>query len=707
MANLLYEIGAEEIPASYIAPALAQLEAGVQAELDAVNLTHGEIRVTGTPRRLVLFVANIPERQEDKPIEVSGPPLKAAFDAAGNPTKAALGFAKSQGADVSEIERRETERGTYCVIRKNVEGRAALEVLAEILPRITLGLSFPKSMVWPGSGGKAFARPVRSLLALFGGEIVPFDLFGVRSGRSAEGHPILRPGFSDLAEADYDAYMKALRDRCVLVDIDERRKAIWRGINETIAGEKPPVGLGMTKDAQEALVDEVTHLVQWPSVSLGRFEEAFLEVPAAVIEAAMTEHQRYFPMESQGRLSPFFIVVSDRGETPADLIRVGNEQVLKARLADAQFFYREDSDRTLEADVAGLGGVAFLKGLGTYAEKTARLEKLAPVVARELGMDEATGRHAGRAARLCKADLLTAMVGEFPKLQGEVGRLYALRDGEPEEVADAVAEHYMPRSADGDLPATPAGQALSLAEKLDNLTSCFALGLVPTGSADPYALRRQAQGALRIIERGGRHLNILDLAREAQALLPEKVRSSEDAMPRLEAFLKDRLFTLAFARWTPPAHDLIMAVLNADAEFTDIVDFWKRLEALQETSSQSWWGRLVTAVERTHNITRDAEGLPAVRRELFAEDLETQLWTQLERHRTEIETLEKERKYAEASKVYADAFADLLHEFFEKVFVNVDDMGVRRNRLSLLKEINALYTARIADLSEIVTGVHR
>ena len=701
MPDLLYEIGTEEIPAGYIAPALDCLETALGPALDEVRLTHGEVRTAGTPRRLVVAVSDVPERQPDAVEDILGPSVKAAYDGEGNPTRAAQGFARSQGVDVQEIKQRETPRGMYCYVCKDVKGRSAIEILAEVLPRITREITFPKSMTWR-SGGETFARPVRSLLALFGSEIIPFELFGVKSGRTTEGHPILSPGRVELPDADFDAYKELLRKRRVIVDIGERRSIVSDGIGD-IVREKPDAGV-VASEAEQTLIDEVTHLVQCPSVMLCNFDPAFLKLPAPVIKAAMMEHQRYFPLEGNDGLRPHFLVVSDRGPEPSDAIRVGNEQVLRARLADAQFFDQQDRKVKLADRVKGLSGVAFLKGLGTYADKCRRLEKLVLKVSEALGLDEATSAFAARAAHLCKADLLTETVGEFPKLQGEVGRIYALREGEPAPVADAISEHYLPRSADDGLPVSPAGRALSLAEKLDNLTSCFALGLVPTGSADPYALRRQAQGALRIVEESGRHFDMASLASDALALLPEPHCASDEAVTKLRAFLRERIFFMAIARGYP--HDLVNAVLRPGCE--DALDFWMRLETLRNLSqNQPWWPRLVTAVERTYNITKDATKSDSVKPELFSESLETQLWEQFNQHRAEIENMETERDYAGASQRYANAFADLLHEFFEKVFVNVEDEAIRNNRRQFLLRINRLYSARIADLSQIVTGVQK
>ncbi|MGD1001406.1 MAG: glycine--tRNA ligase subunit beta [Candidatus Brocadiia bacterium] len=695
MADLLYEIGAEEIPAGYIEPALEQLARALARELDAARLSHGPVTVAGTPRRLVVAAANVAERQADSEEEAIGPSVKAAFDAQGKPTRAAEGFARSQGIAVTEILRKETPRGLYCAARKRVKGRSAAEILAEALPKITLEISFPKSMVWL-SGQRGFARPIRSLLALLGTEVVPFTLFEVASGRTTEGHPILCPGRVEVPDADFERYKKLLREHLVVVDIAERTDMIFKGIQTALR----KIG-GFSNNAA---LSEVTNLVQWPSVATCNFDPVFLKVPAPAVEAAMIEHQRYFPVrDAAGALLPHFLVVSDRGPEHEALIRAGNERVLRARLADAQFFDQQDRKVRLADRVEALRGVAFLKGLGNYFDKTQRLEQLTKSVAEHLGLDDRDAAFAVRAARLCKADLLTEMVGEFPALQGEVGRVYALRDGEPPEVAAAIAEHYMPRSADGELPASMAGRALSVAEKLDNLASCFAAGLIPSGSADPYALRRQSQGILRIVETGRRHFKVSSLVRDALKGLPEPHCRADAAVPKAMEFLQDRLVQMALDRGAP--HDLIRAALAPG--FEDICDFWLRLDALRGLSAEPCWPGLVTAVERTYNISKalpaDVEVAPA----LFSEPLEKDLWSRFETHRAEIERLQAERDYAKAGRRYAEVFAAPLHEFFEKVFVNVEDADVRANRLLLLRRINRLFSAKFADLAQIVTGVQK
>jgi len=699
MPDMLYEIGTEELPASYIQPALDQLRQSIAKELEEASLEHGDIYTTATPRRLVLAVGNLAERQPDRDEEIIGPPAKIAFDAQGNPTGAGRGFARSQGVELTALQRKKTPRGEYCTVNKRRKGRDAAELLAEILPRVALKLSFPKSMLWPGSD-RPFARPVRSLTALLGDRLIGFTLFGIRTDRAVESHPILAPGALTLPNADLDAYRTLLREHCVVVDADERREII----REKIAALPPDSGvIALPDEDKNALIDEVANLVQYPSVTRGQFKKSFLDIPAPIIKAAMTEHQRYFPLGGKDGLRPYFIVVSDRGPNHADAVRSGNEAVLSARLADAQFFYRIDSASSLADRIPSLDGVQFLTGLGTYRDKCLRLEKLVLAVAHTLGLDPHAASHAARAAQLCKADLVTEMVAEFPKLQGEVGRIYALNDGEPEPVATAILEHYLPRSAGGPLPQTPAGAALSLAEKLDNLAACFALGLIPTGSADPYALRRQSQAVLRIIADSRRPLDLAHLLRAALDLLPQPHSASTEAMPKLLDFFKSRLFMMSLDAGAP--HDLIRAALAPG--FTDVADFHLRLHALRTLAMDPCWPDLVASVERTGNISRSAPADIRPDPSLYAEPLEKELAALFEQNAAPIRKLIARRLYVDASRRYAEVFSRPLHEFFDKVFVNVEDKKLRANRLALLKEINRLYSSRIADLSQITTGVEK
>jgi glycyl-tRNA synthetase beta chain len=581
----------------------------------------------------------------------------------------------------------ETERGPYLVAVQEEEGQRAADVVPRLLEEVTAALTFPKSMRWEGSDF-TFARPIRWLVALLDDEVLPVALAGIEAGRTTEGHPFLSPGGCELAGASYAAYRDALRDRCVIVDIEERREAVRAQIDELLE----PHGSQLQ---DRSLLDEVTNLVQWPRAVEGSFDEEFLEMPAAIVVAAMKEHQRYFPVrDGQGRLVPRFITVSDRTADQDDLVREGNERVLRARLDDARFYWEEDRRTSMEDLVPRLEDVVFLGGLGDNLQRTERLVELGARIAEQVG-DAGIVEHVRRAARLCKADLLTGLVGEFPGLQGIVGRELALAEGEQEPVAQAIAEHYRPAGADDSAPASLEGACLALADRLDVITGCFSLGLLPKGSQDPYALRRSALGILLIIERRGLDVHLgelLEMTRRVAA--GHDIECTDETMGMIGEFFRDRLYHAALERGHP--HDFVRAVLAAG--YDDVKQFWARLDALSECSTLEWWPDLVELVDRTYRIQKDTEGAVAIEKSLLAEPLEKELAATLQQHREEINQLFAEGAYVRAAEAYCSAFAQLVHDFFEEVFVNVEDSDVRRNRKALCGQVYHLFADRFADL---------
>jgi len=694
MPDLLVEIGCEELPAGYIEPALKHWAKLVGDMLDDSRLGYRDIRTAGTPRRLAVFVTGLRDKQDDISTEVSGPPAKIAFDADGKPTGAAIGFAKKQGIDPADLKIQKTDKGDYCVGRKEVKGRPAKDVLAEQLPETIAAIRFPKSMRWVTGGGMTFARPIRMILALLDADVVEFEINGVRSGRTTAGHPFLSPEAITLDRADFDAWLAALRERHVVADIPERREIISGKINDCLARHGSAL-----KD--EELLDEVTNLVEFPNIVEGSFEEKYLALPEAVLEESMKSHQRYFPVrDAAGKLLPRFITVINRDDRYAQSIGQGNERVLRARLADAEFFLHEDTRKPLADRLELLKGVTFQKQLGSYYERVQRLRGLAEALAGHAGLSDEQVALCTRAADLCKNDLVTSMVGEFPKLQGVVGREYALRDGEPQEVAEAIAEHYAPRGADDALPETTTGCILSIAEKFDAMLGCFSVGLAPTGSQDPYALRRAAQGILRILMEREINVSLSAAASEAARLQPQGLPEAEGAEDRVLAFLRDRLYHYFTDK--DYRYDQVNAVLATG--FDDVRDTRSRLDAVAALSEEPGWEELVTVVQRTRNILKNVEVDGDVDEKLLQEPEEKKLWAILLEHEAEVQDLIAKREYLQASELFAKAFVHSVHEFFDKVFVNVEDQSLRRNRLALMKRINALYTERVADLSEIVVA---
>ncbi len=693
MADLLYEIGTEELPAGYLEPGLAQFAEAVRAGLEELYLPPGRVRTAGTPRRMAVAVEGIPECQPARQVRTVGPPARVALDSDGNPTDAARGFAASRGVAVDDLRVEETEKGPYVVVVREEAGRLAADLLPQLLREATAAAVFPKSMRWEASGF-TFARPIRRLVALLDDRVLPLAIAGVEAGRATAGHPFLAPDPIELKGASWDAYLDALRAARVMADVGERREAVRAEINAVLEGH------GSRLD-DEDLLREVTNLVEWPHAVEGSFDGGFLDVPDAVLTAAMKEHQRYFPVrDGEGRMLPRFITVSNRTAEQDDLVRTGNERVLRARLEDARFYWDQDRGTNLDDLVPQLGGVVFLGGLGSNLQRTERLVELGARVAGMMGGD-VSAEDVRRAAHLCKADLLTGLVGEFPSLQGVVGRELARAHGEPEAVAQAIADHYLPAGAESALPGSPEGCAVALADRLDVIIGCFSLGLLPKGSQDPYALRRNALGILLIIEKKGPGLHLGELVEAArQVAAGHDIRCDDEAAAGVGEFFRDRLYHAALDRGY--RHDFVRAALAAGHE--DVAGFWARLEALAECSGRDWWPALVELVDRTYRIQRDADGILPVNGELLQEPLERELAAALEGNRETIERLFDDGEYVEAAERYCSVFAGLVHDFFEEVFVNVEDEAVRLNRKSLCGWIYRLFAERFADLYVIETA---
>ncbi len=702
MTDLLFEIGAEEIPASYIDPALNQMKTLFAEQAKKHHLEMHSMYSTGTPRRLTLFVQGLPQKQESVTEEIQGPSAAVAFDKAGNQTKAGLGFAKSQGVDIKDLQIKKTLKGEYCFAIKKIEGHETLHVLPDILPAIIRNISFPKSMKWKGSD-LFFARPIRSLLALFGGQVVPIEINGIKADRFIFGHPFLSGKKIEISEADWELYKKLLKQEGVVVDMTERRETLRTKITQLMS----PYGAAID---DEELLDEVTNLVEYPNAIECCFDEEFLDIPADVIETSMKEHQRYFPIKKKKeKLLNKFIAVLNRNESNADTAIQGNERVLKARLSDARFFWKEDRKTPLIKRVEDLKNLAFLEKLGNYHDRTNRILKLSKYLSTQLALPHEEIELVKRAAELCKADLLTQMVGEFPSLQGIMGRGYAEWDGEEKSVAIAIAEHYMPRFATDNIPTSRIGAIVGLADKFDTISSCFALDLIPTGSQDPYSLRRHTYGIIRIIEEHGFALDIGEILYTALDLLPlfeQKADSRyhpvilDKLVPKIKEFFKDRLFQINIERGY--RYDLVNAALKAGIGFDDIHNFSQRLKVISLMSQEKWWPDLVTVVERTFNIGKKANSSGSVNERILTEPEERKLWDVYKENDEAVRKLIGEKKYEEASRTYCNSFAKPVHAFFDRVFVNVEDENVRSNRLSLMKTINELYSQKIADLSEIV-----
>lgn len=680
-ADLLFEIGTEELPFPVIRNAIAQVEAGVRASLETHRLSVRAVRAVGTPRRLAVVAEGVARRQAEITTQIVGPPASAAFDAEGRPTRAAEGFAKSQGVLVGELTVVTTERGRYAAVVKAEPCRPAAVLLKEALPRIIDGLSFGRSMRWEPSGAR-FARPIRWIVALYDGKVVPLSHGGVASGSRTRGHALTAPGWVRVP-GDWAGYAKTLERVGVLVD-HERRRAV---IESQLATAAKAAGGRLVED--EALVEQATFLTESPWAVAGAFDRRYLTLPHEVIVTVMREHQGYFSLvDRHGAPLPAFIAVSNVKKTgrAAAVIRAGYERVLRARLDDAKFYFEQDQREKLSDRVERLKGVVFQERLGTVYEKVERLVALCGWLA---PLFEVEREAAERAARLCKADLTTGMVREFPELQGVMGREYARRQQEPDEVAVAIGEHYRPRFAGDDIPARPLAQLLAVADKIDTIARCFGAGLIPSGSQDPYALRRQGVGVVHIL----RQRPVVSLS----ALLARAALPGTDTAPIMEFFCQ-RIESLAKAEGYRA--DLVNAVLAVPAAADHPALAFRRLRALAAFSRRPAFDSLMTACKRVMNI------LPAtcpttVDPARFTVEAERRLHAEAER----VAHLVRGEEEHERDEAVLDAYESLrpaIDAFFTDVMVMAEDPAVRETRLALLKSVNDLL-ARFADFRLVAT----
>jgi glycyl-tRNA synthetase beta chain len=680
-ADLLFEIGTEELPSTLIRGAIAQLEAEARAALDASRLTVRDVRTYATPRRLVLVAEGVGHRQTAAVTQVVGPPASAAFDAEGRPTRAAEGFAKSQGVTPAELTVVTTDRGRYAAVVKAESCRPASAVLRELLPRLVAGVSFTRAMRWEGSGAR-FSRPIRWIVALYDGKVVPCSYGGVSSGSTTYGHALTSPrGFR--VSGDWAAYAKSLERHGVIVD-HHRRRAL---IESQLGAAAKEAGGRLVTD--EALVEQATFLTESPWAVVGTFDRRYLVLPQEVIVTAMKEHQGYFSLvDAAGAPMPAFIAVSNvkPAGRAAAVIRSGYERVLRARLDDARFYFEQDQREKLADRVERLKGVVFQERLGTVYEKVERLVafcgELAPMF--HVGRDAAE-----RAARLCKADLTTGMVREFPELQGIMGREYARRQQESDEVATAIGEHYRPRFAGDEIPTTALAQLVALADKADTITRCFGAGLIPSGSQDPYALRRQGLGVVQIL----RDRSVIALS----ALLSRAALPGTDTGPILE-FFSQRIESQA------KTEGFRVDLINAVLAVSDAVDHpklaFRRLRALTAFSRRPAFDSLMTACKRVMNIL--PPGCPsAIDPFRFTHEAERHLHAETARVAEEIR-VEEEHEHDEAVLEAYETLKGAIDTFFNEVMVMAEDPAVRDTRLALLKAVNDLL-ARFADFRLVVT----
>jgi glycyl-tRNA synthetase beta chain len=695
--TLLLEIGCEELPAAFIDPALLELAELARAGLKEVRLAHGALRTAGTPRRLALIVEQIADRQEDRTREVTGPATRVAYDASGEPTNAARGFARSAGVSVEALERVSTPKGEYLLARVHEAGRPSPEVLPERIQGWILGLHFPKTMHWDGAS--RFARPVRWIVALWGKSVLPFTVFGVEAGRKSRGHRTISPGWFDLGRAS--DYADALHDRGVLVESAARRDAIQAEL------ERASAALGGAAVEDPELVDEVRNLIEWPEAVPGSFDPRYLELPRPVVIAAMRAHQRYFAIQKEDRaLVPHFVMVRSGRGPGVEQIRRGTEAVLRARLEDARFYWENDLKVGLEAMVTALKGIVWHERLGTVFDRTRRLTQLVEELAKRLAPKSLPA--ASRAAYLCKADLASEMVRsgkEFASLQGVIGAEYATASGEPEEVARAVREHYRPEGPGDPIPASPEGKLLALADKLEAIAGGLRAGLEVSGSQDPYGLRRAGNGIVRILIESGWRLDVLEAAGRLDRIYAEEAIGAPPDGARLLEFWTQRLAS-ALQEYGVSAEtaNAVLAVRPGDP-----IDVLARARAIEEIRRSPEFEGLMIGYRRAANILRSADpaDIPktsqplAERAEAFGDRAEADLHLETKMARQAVETYLRG-----ALPDYAAVLRHLLglkpsiDRFFEAVMVMDEDQAVRRRRLGLLEAVRQTFL-RMADFSAL------
>ncbi len=668
--NFILEIGTEELPASFIKPALKSIKEQFKKILSDSKLSAESLETFGTPRRLILIASGIPTKEPDREEIITGPAWKAAFDENGNPTKAAEGFARSKGVSAKELIKIETERGIYAGIKRTIKGRETRNILSEKIPELIKSIPFKKSMRW-GNGNLRFGRPIRWICAIFGKETVSFSIDGIKSGNLSQGHRFLSPEPFDVSEVD--DFISELESRYVIADIQKRKSLILDGAKDL--AER--AGCILVED--EDLLEEVTNLVEFPYPMLGSFEERFLQLPEEVPIVVMKEHQRYFSVrDKNGNLKNYFIAVANIKPPEEELVRHGYEKVLRARLSDALFFFNEDRKKKLEERVPELKGVVFHDKLGTMFEKVERLQKLTPKIAELI---EGNSEKAERAAFLSKADLVTEMVKEFTELQGVMGKNYALLDGEDPEVAEAIFEQYLPRFSDDQTAKTKTGIALSLAEKFDNIVGFFGVGLKPTGSMDPFALRRNAIGIIRTLTENGILIDIMEIANLAFKIYESQGKELPESNPEeVVNFIKERLKALLSENFR---QDTIDAVLDVTNNITDAVE---RIKAIDELRKDEEFETVLLTMRRVMNII--PADFSATGGEIETDnEYERQL---LEAFKTIKEEIEKDIELGDykSALLRIGSLKRNVDLFFDNVMVMDKNEEIKNRRLSILKLIS-------------------
>ena len=696
--DLLVEIGTEELPPKALKKLSAAFAKGIEQSLQQAGLAYEGVKTYAAPRRLAVMIQQLATRQEDQNQERRGPALAAAFDDEGMPTKALQGFARSCGVEPDALERMETDKGVWFVYRSVQAGKSTAELLPEIVEKSLAALPIPKRMRWADYSVE-FVRPVHWVVLLFGQEVVECEILGVKSGRETRGHRFHHP--ESLYIAEPAAYAPMLEtEGHVMPDFAARREAILGQVVEAA------VKVGGEAVIDEGLLDEVTALVEWPVALCGRFDERYLQVPKECLISSMQEHQKYFPVRNKqtGELLPCFVTVANIVSSKVESVISGNERVIRPRLEDAMFFYQRDLGKPLQSRNEQLKTVVFQKQLGTVYEKVERVQSLAKHLGQTLNFNAEDLLKVQRAAELSKCDLVSEMVYEFPELQGIMGKYYANQQGEDATVAQAVEEHYLPVQAGGELPQTAIGDVLAIADKLDTLCGIFAVGLIPTGDKDPFALRRASLGVLRIVIEKEHSLNLRALIKTATAAFVDiahdgkgKKISQEQLVGKIFAYVTDRM--KGYFLDQKISADVFEAVLARSPEAP--LDFSKRVHAVNVFRGMSAAESLAAANKRSSNILRKVEGpVPEkIDESLFQQDEERALHQALLKAADDVGPLLDKQDYTQALTQLSQ-LREAVDAFFDHVMVMADDEKLKMNRIALLRSLNDLFL-RVADLSKL------
>ena len=692
METLLLEIGTEEIPAGYIEPALNVISSMLLQKMTDARIDHGSARIFATPRRLAVEVKKVAAKQKSLISEVVGPPEKVAFNEKGQPTVAAKKFAEKVGVSVNALIVKDTNKGRYLCAKVSERGLPTRTLLKNILPEVILSTPFPKTMKWAELDIQ-FARPIHSILALLGEKVIPFTLGDIKSGKYTYGHYFMNN--TKVKISSPKDYIKTLRSAKVLVDLQGRKKSLEKEI------EKAAKKVGGKILPDDELVEIVKNLVEYPVATVSKFDKEFLEVPSEILITAMREHQKYFAViDNKGNLMPCFVAVNNTRTKDMNLVATGHEWVLRARLADAQFFYKSDLEYSSKDRVEKLKGVLFQAKLGSMHEKIVRLQKIGGVLADNVEKGSDLEKHVTRAAWLCKADLVSHVVVEFPKLQGIMGRVYASVTKEPVAVATAIEEHYRPIYSGGELPETRAGAILAIADKIDNICGFFSVGLIPTGASDPYALRRQGIGLIQIMLNKNFSFSLKGMIEKSLKLYGVKgVRKLREIADPVNTFIQNRMTHLLAEEGF--SKDVIQAVVSVSVD--NVPDVWNRARALQNLKTVPDFEPLVVAFKRVVNIIKKVKGFKAkpIKENLFEHDSESALYSAYQAVKDNVSVNLEKGDPGQALHEIA-SLRGPVDAFFDGVLVMAKEAKIRSNRLSLLKHIADLFET-IADFSKIST----